>query len=75
MGFLRVKTDYGRDSPLPCLPLVSLSDTRNCTWLITWCHRKLQVSVVGHASSFFKVANQDLESLRAMSLFEAFECG
>ena len=73
--YLRVKIEYGRDSSFPCLHPLSLDDTRNCTWLITWCHWKLQVSVVGYASSFFKVANQDPGNSRALSLLELFECG
>lgn len=46
---------------------MSFGDTKIHAWLITWCHRKLQISVVGHASSFLEVDIQDPGSLTHVS--------
>ena len=75
--FFRAKTNEGsRDSSLNslCAPCVFWWH-RNSHWLITWCHWKLQVSMVRHASPFLKVDILDPGSLRPVSLIEAYGCG
>ena len=73
--FFRAKIEGDPDSPLPCVHPVSFGDTRIHTWLISWCHWKLQVNVVRHASPFFEVDNLDPGSLKPVTLIEVYGCG